>query len=333
MYMRTIFRPKSILLTGGAGFIGSHLSELLLKEGCIVYCIDNLDPYYPEQIKRRNLTYSLKHERFHFIQEDFTHMRGSWWAKALSRVQFDAIIHLGGKAGVRPSIHQSLDYYNTNLTGTQQLLECAREWSVPKFIFASSSSVYGNCRNMPWREEDRSGDPISPYASSKLAAEQLGRVYAHLFGLQFIALRLFTVYGPRQRPDLAIHKFYKCIEAGEPLTIFGDGESSRDYTFIEDILSGIVAALDYAGEKTVFNLGGSDPVRLLDLVHILEDTMGKKAKLIQAPQQDGDVERTCADIRRAAEHLQYAPKTSIESGIESFVRWKKNTKPQLEYQD
>lgn len=319
-------QTKTILLTGGAGFIGSHLAESLLKEGYIVYCIDNLDPFYPEEIKRRNLSLSLAEDRFHFIQEDFSSMQGSWWVKELSPIRFDAIIHLGGKAGVRPSITETTAYYQANLTGTQQLLDFARDMGIPKFIFASSSSVYGNNKNLPWKESDRSGDPISPYASSKLAAEEIGRVYHHLYGIQFISLRLFTVYGPRQRPDLAIHKFYDRIEQDKPIIIYGNGETSRDYTYVFDIVQGFRAALQYAGQESLFNLGGTVPVTIMDLVRMIEDAMGKKAQIIMGPDQDGDVHRTFADIEKAALHINYSPETRIEKGIEAFVQWKKKLK-------
>ena len=316
-------QPKKILLTGGAGFIGSHLAESLLKAGYIVYCIDNLDPFYSEEVKMRNLTFSLGNSRFHFIQEDFSNMHGSDWAKSLSSNRFDAIIHLGGKAGVRPSIAEAAAYYRANLTGTQQLLDFARDTGIPKFIFASSSSVYGDNQNLPWIESDRSGNPISPYAASKLAAEEIGLVYRHLYGIQFIALRLFTVYGPRQRPDLAIHKFYDRIEEGKSVMIYGNGESSRDYTYVFDIVRGIMAALQYTGTESLFNLGGTDPVKIIDLVRMIENAMGKQAHINMGPDQEGDVHRTFANIEKAAALLHYRPETSIEKGIEAFVQWKK----------
>ena len=313
---------KQILVTGGAGFIGSHLCERLLEQGHYVWCIDNLDPYYSPEIKRRNLAHALQQDRFHFIDADFTRTDGQWQA-ALRGQSFDAIMHLAARAGVRPSIQQADAYYRTNVLGTLALLEFARQEKIPRFVFASSSSVYGNNPQVPWREDDRSGNPISPYASSKLAAEELGRVYQHLYGLRFIALRLFTVFGPRQRPDLAIHKFYELIRDGKAIQLYGDGQTRRDYTFVSDIVDGFVAAMDYPGEESVFNLGDSSPVTLIELIRSLESAMQTPAQLQFGPMQEGDVDQTFADIQRAGQALGYAPKVSLNEGLAAFVEWKK----------
>ena len=271
--------PKTILLTGGAGFIGSHLAEQLLAVGHEVWCIDNLDPYYDPEIKRRNLTASMGHARFHFLEADLTEAPRAW-QHPLRDARFDAVIHLAARAGVRPSIRQADDYYRTNVLATLALLEYAKTTGIPKFLFASSSSVYGNNPQVPWTESDRGGNPISPYASSKLAAEELGRVYEHLHGIRFLALRLFTVYGPRQRPDLAIHKFYELIDTDRPITLYGNGQTRRDYTYVSDIVDGFIAALEYTGKERVFNLGDSSPVELTHLIRAIEHAMGKRGDVL-----------------------------------------------------
>jgi UDP-glucuronate 4-epimerase len=316
--------PRTILLTGGAGFIGSHLSEKLLEAGHELWCIDNLDPYYDPAIKRQNLAVAVRNERFHFIEADLTADPGTWQGP-LRDARFDAIIHLAARAGVRPSIRQAADYYRTNVLGTLSLLDYAITNGIPKFLFASSSSVYGNNPRVPWAEDDRSGNPISPYASSKLAAEELGRVYAHLYGIRFLAMRLFTVYGPRQRPDLAIHKFYELIDADKPITLYGNGQTRRDYTYVSDIVDGFIAAMEYAGEERVFNLGDSSPVELTALIRAIESAMGKQARILHGPAQEGDVDQTYANISKAAEHLHYQPRVGLEQGLAAFVQWKKES--------
>ncbi len=321
-------RPQTILLTGGAGFIGSHVTEKLLANGHRVYCIDNLDKFYDPGIKLKNVELCQKYSDFHFIKADFSKLPSTFWIDNFSNITFDAIIHLGAKAGVRPSIDRAKEYFDTNLNGTIALLDFARDAGVPKFIFASSSSIYGNNPNVPWKEEDRIGDPLSPYAASKLAAEQIGRVYSSLFHFQFISLRFFTVYGPRQRPDLAIHTFYELIDEGKPIVLFGDKRSTRDYTYISDIVTGVLSALDYHGSENIFNLGNSKPVELLKMIHVLEDKMHKKAEIIFEPKQAGDVQHTFADINKAYTHLRYWPIIGIEEGIEQFVQWKKENKTQ-----
>jgi UDP-glucuronate 4-epimerase len=313
-----------ILLTGGAGFIGSHVAETLLQNGYEVHCIDNFDPFYAPEIKWSNLSNSLKHRKFHFYQIDLSVAKPEIIMSHFLDLKFDAIIHLAGKAGVRPSIDHAEEYYATNLIGSLHLLEYARQTGISRFIYASSSSVYGNSPTVPWKENEFLPEPISPYAASKLAGEELGMVYARLYNIRFLSLRLFTVYGPRQRPDLAINKFYNLISAGQPIVLFGDGNSQRDYTFISDIVKGILAALYYEGSESIFNLGNNHPVELLHLVNLLEEFMQTSATIHWEGDQPGDVRLTYADIERARIHLNYQPAISIEEGIQAFVNWKKD---------
>ena len=315
---------KNILITGGAGFIGSHLVDALLSEDNYeLYCIDNFDPFYASSIKKQNLENASDNPAFHLFQLDLSITSSEELLKIFSSVSFDAIIHLAARAGVRPSIEQAKTYYDINVMGTLCLLEFARQAGISRFIFASSSSVYGNNPNTPWKETDLLHQPISPYGATKLAAEELGMVYAQLYGLQFIALRLFTVYGPRQRPDLAIHKFYNLINEQRPVILFGDGHTLRDYTYVSDIVSGILAALHYqSGESTVFNLGDNRQVSLLQLVQTLESCMQKKAIINWQEEQPGDVPQTFADISKAGNLLNYHPGIMLEEGLQQFVDWK-----------
>ncbi len=314
---------KNILVTGGAGFIGSHLVDALLHAGHTIYCIDNFDPFYPAAIKKQNLQNASGQPGFHLFQYDLSHISPEELLKIFSKVSFDAIIHLAARAGVRPSIEQAKTYYDINVMGTLNLLEFARQMNIPRFIFASSSSVYGNNPNTPWKETDLLHQPISPYGATKLAAEELGMVYAQLYNLQFLALRLFTVYGPRQRPDLAIHKFYNLIHEEKPITLFGDGHTLRDYTYVSDIVAGIMAALEYpTDESTIFNLGDNRQVSLLQLVQTLETCMSKKAIINWQDEQPGDVPQTFADISKAGALLNYHPRVMLEQGLKQFVDWK-----------
>src|SRR5690242_10018695 len=305
---------SNILLTGGAGFIGSHLAEALLSSGDNrIICIDNFDPFYPTAIKEQNLAGILQNPRFRLIRADIARHTAEELHKLCGPAPIDIIVHLAAKAGVRPSIAQPGDYYDTNVKGTLQLLELARQQGIPRFVFSSSSSVYGVNPRVPWREADTDLQPISPYASSKLAAEGLGKVYAHLYGIRFTALRLFTVYGPRQRPDLAIHKFYNLMKNRREITLFGDGSTSRDYTYVKDIVKGIMAAMQHTGEKfSVFNLGSQRPVTLLQMVQALERVMQAPAVIRYMEEQPGDVKQTYADITRAQEQLGYKPSVSLE---------------------
>jgi UDP-glucuronate 4-epimerase len=259
---------KRALITGGAGFIGSHVVDLLLGEGWEVTVVDNFDPFYDPQIKRQNIAPHLSYPNYRLVEVDIRDLEAL--RKHLSG-EYDVIVHLAAKAGVRPSVLDPVSYYEVNVRGTLNLLELAKEWGVRQFVFASSSSVYGANPNLPWRENDPLLLPVSPYGATKLAGETLGRVYSHLHGIRFIALRIFTAYGPRQRPDLAIHKFARLMLQGKPVPIYGDGSACRDYTYIDDLVLGIRAAMDYEGAPfEVFNLGSGRPITVLEVVRSLE---------------------------------------------------------------
>jgi len=310
---------KSALVTGGAGFIGSHLVESLLREDWQVTVVDNFDPFYDPMIKRRNIESYLTNQNFRQVEVDI--MDQEKLRKRLSG-DFNVIVHLAAKAGVRPSIQDPAEYYDVNVRGTQNLLELAKEWGVKRFVFASSSSVYGINPNVPWREDDPMLRPISPYGASKLAAEFLGHVYSHLYGIRFIALRIFTVYGPRQRPDLAIHKFARLMLERKPIPIYGDGSSLRDYTYIDDLVTGILAAMEYEGSPyEVINLGSGRPISLLEVVKALEEVLGVKAQLEFLAPQPGDAPKTWASLEKAKRLLGFTPSVSFREGLESFSRW------------
>lgn len=311
-----------ILLTGTAGFIGSHLSEKLLDDGHTVVGIDNFDAFYDRSIKEQNLSVSRTSKNFHFHEADICNP--ALW-DTLSGQSIDLIIHLAAKAGVRPSMADPLSYNQANITGTNYVLEYARKNGVKRVIFASSSSVYGVNKNLPWRVEEKDLLPISIYAYSKQSAEKLCELYQMNFGLHITALRFFTVFGPRQRPDLAIHKFVKAIDRGEQVTLFGNGETFRDYTYIDDIVSGIMGAIAYnSNEFEVFNLGNTHAVSLMQLITTIEDVMGKKANLLFGPEQVGDVPYTWSNIEKSQKLLGYNPQTSIKEGIAHFVNWYNN---------
>lgn len=315
-----------ILVTGGAGFIGSHVVDALLASGQYeVYCVDNFDPFYDPAIKLSNLEKAGKHPHYHFIELDLRITAPGILLNLFQSVTFDAIIHLAARAGVRPSIANPAMYYDVNVKGTLHLLEFARMAGISQFLFASSSSIYGNNPNVPWRETDLLYQPISPYAATKLAAEEMGKVYAQLYNIHFIALRLFTVYGPRQRPDLAIHQFYNLIKTQQPINLFGDGSTKRDYTFVDDIVSGIIGALNYQGKgDSVFNLGNSKQILLIRMIQLLEDCLQTKAIINWQDDQPGDVSQTYANISKATALLNYHPKVDFEDGIRQFAEWKKN---------
>lgn len=307
------------LVTGGAGFIGSHLVDRLLLEGWEVTVVDNFDPFYDEQAKRRNIQEHLKSDRYHFYPIDIRNYQG---LKTSLNEKYDVIVHLAAKAGVRPSIQDPLSYQEVNVAGTQNLLEFAKEQNCKQFVFASSSSVYGINPNVPWREEEQGLKPISPYASTKVSGELLGHVYSHLYGIRFIGLRFFTVYGPRQRPDLAINKFAHLMLDGKPIPFFGDGTTRRDYTYVADVVSGIVAAMRYQDSMyEVINLGNNHTVSLSEMVNTLEETFGLQAKLEYLPPQPGDVPQTWADLTKAKSLLGYEPKTDFRTGIGMFKEW------------
>lgn len=306
------------VVTGAAGFIGSHLCERLLATGVRVTGIDSFDSFYDPGVKRRNLSICLANSRFTLIEAD---IRQPEAMAGVLRDGADAIIHLAARAGVRPSIEDPLLYQDVNIHGTCVLLEAARRYKIPKFVFASSSSVYGNSSKVPFSESDNVDFPISPYAATKKAGELLAYTYHHLFGLSVTCLRFFTVYGPRQRPDLAIHKFARLIEQGQPIPVFGDGSMMRDHTYVADIVDGIVAAVERCTGYRIYNLGHSTPISLRDLIVAIETALGKPAHLQRLPLQPGDVERTYADIRLAQAELGFAPRTDLQAGLATFVEW------------
>ena len=308
-----------VLVTGGAGFIGSHLCEALLAAEHEVTAFDCLDDFYDPAIKRANLTVCAKSAHFQLIEADVRDAPAL--DAALAKKATDAIIHLAARTGVRPSIEKPLLYQDVNVHGTAVLLEAARKHSIKKLVFAGSSSVYGNNRTIPFRETDPVDHPISPYAATKKAGELLCHTYHHLFGINVTCLRLFTAYGPRQRPDLAIHRFTKLIEIGKPIPLFGDGTTSRDFTHVLDIVDGILRALKRCGGYHIYNLGNSRPISLNDLVAAIEQALGRTAILDRLPMQPGDASRTCADLTLAARELGYQPKWTLERGLAQFVTW------------
>jgi UDP-glucuronate 4-epimerase len=316
-----------ILITGVAGFIGSHLAENLLSIGHTVVGIDNFDPFYPKKFKVRNLDQLTTSPQFSFFEEDIRSR--SSLNNSFERTKIDAVIHLAAKAGVRPSIENMTEYYEVNINGTVNLLECMRQNGVSKLIFASSSSVYGNNKKVPFSETDAVDYPISPYASTKKSGELLCHVFSHLYHFDITCLRFFTVFGPRQRPDLAIHKFTRLIDIDKPLPFFGDGSTGRDYTYIDDIVQGIICALDKLEGFHIYNLGESRVVTLVELIKTIETVLNKQAILDKQPLQPGDVEKTFADITRARNDIGYAPKYSLEAGIQEFVTWYKENKAVL----
>ncbi len=321
--------PQRILLTGGAGFIGSHVAEALLRRGAALTIVDSLDTFYDPAWKRANLDEVRHTGSFDFIHADICDAAAI--RAAFTQGKPDAIIHLAARAGVRPSIEQPRLYQQVNVAGTLNLLDLAREFRVPRFLFGSSSSVYGATSRAPFSEDQLELRPISPYAASKLAGELMAYTYAHLYGFAVVSLRFFTVYGPRQRPDLAIRKFTSLIEAGKPIPVFGDGSTGRDYTFVDDIVSGVLAALDYAPPAgvpyDVFNLGNSHPVTLNEMIAALERATGRTAIREQKPLQPGDVPLTWADLSKSARLLRYQPATQLDEGLRRFVAWHRSLPP------
>ncbi len=306
------------LVTGAAGFIGSHLTERLLKDGWTVVGVDSFDTFYDPAIKRRNIAGCLSHPAFRLVEAD---IRDKTAMEQAVEPDTGAIVHLAARAGVRPSIAEPALYTDVNINGTVALLEAARERGVPKFVFASSSSVYGNNKKVPFSESDNVDFPISPYAATKKAGELICHTYHHLHGLAINCLRFFTVYGPRQRPDLAIHKFARLIEDGKPIPVYGDGSMMRDFTYIDDIVNGIIAAMDRCTGYEVYNLGESQPIALSDLITEIERALGKNAIRQRLPLQPGDVDRTYADVAKAQTQLGYRPSTDIRTGLARFVAW------------
>ena len=312
----------NILLTGCAGFIGSHTLEKLLESNHKVIGVDNFDPFYSREVKNKNLS-NINSEKFELIEADLADEETYKKIDFMNdRDSFDAIIHLAAKAGVRPSIEDPLGYQRSNVLATQNLLEYAKKHSIKQFVFASSSSVYGINPNVPWKESDLVLQPISPYASTKVSCELMGHVYSQLYDIRFLGLRFFTVYGPRQRPDLAINKFVRLIKEGNAIPVFGDGSTRRDYTYIDDIVEGIFGALSYSKSMfEIFNLGNDQTVTLAEMIKTIESKMSKKAVLNKQPNQPGDVPQTWADIAKARSLLGYNPRTSFSEGIEKYIAY------------
>ena len=318
---------RNILVTGGAGFIGSHLVDRLLSEGqWRVSVVDDLNDFYDPAIKLANASTHENNSNYQLFKADIRDQ--SALQKIFAAHNFDCIVHLAARAGVRPSLDQPLLYAETNINGTMNLLEQARERGIKQFVFGSSSSVYGVNAKVPFAEDDPIRQPISPYAATKAAGELICHTYTHLYGIRSVCLRFFTVYGPRQRPDLAIHKFARLISGDKRIPVFGDGTTRRDYTFIDDIIAGVRSAIDY--DKTdyeVINLGESRTVELRELISLLEKELGKTAQIDRQPLQPGDVPQTFAEITKARRLLGYDPQTQIEEGISTFVRWFREMNP------
>jgi len=311
---------RNLLVTGGAGFIGSHLVDRLLSEVERITVVDDFNDFYEPNIKRENIREHLKDPRYNLVEADIRDRTAL--EKTFNENRFDCIVHLAARAGVRPSLKEPQLYTETNINGTLNLLELARQHNTTQFVFGSSSSVYGINAKVPFSEDDPIRQPISPYAATKGAGELLCHTYSHLYGLRCVCLRFFTVYGPRQRPDLAIHKFAKLISSGNPIPVFGDGTTRRDYTYVDDIIDGVMAAISY--DKTnyeVFNLGESRTVELNELISLLEKELDTHAVIDRQPPQPGDVPQTFADISKARALLGYDPKTQIEEGLRRFVEW------------
>ena len=308
------------MVTGGAGFIGSHLCEALLKGGHRVVCVDNMDNYYSPHRKEANIRDLQRMEGFRFLRGDIRDR--SFLSSVFNETDIGPIVHLAARAGVRASIADPILYTDVNVNGTMNLLEMARLHGVERFVFASSSSVYGRVEeNRPFHEEMDADHPASPYGATKRAGELICFAHHQIYGLSIAALRLFTVYGPRQRPEMAIHKFTRLIDEGREIPIYGDGSSLRDYTFVDDIVEGIVGALSDERGFEIYNLGNSKPVKLLDMVKTIEKYLDKPARIRWLPDQPGDVPKTFADNRKAREHFGFHPEVEIEEGIKRFVEW------------
>jgi len=314
---------KTILVTGGAGFIGSGLAEKLVSNKNKVICLDNFDPFYPEKDKYSNLDQLIPSELFTLIKGDIRDR--AVLTQIFKTHKIDSVVHLAAKAGVRPSIENPSEYYDVNVNGTIHLLEVMKEHHVQKMVYASSSSVYGNNKKIPYSESDNVDFPISPYAASKKAGELITHTFHHLYNFNIINLRFFTVYGPKQRPDLAIHKFFKSYISNKPITIYGDSSTSRDYTFIDDIIDGIISSMDLLDSKQgvyeIINLGNHSPVKLSELISSIENVTGKKFQIDRLPMQAGDVDLTYADIEKAKRILGYQPKTKLSDGLKKFHDW------------
>ena len=320
---------QTILITGGAGFIGSHLCETLLRQENNVICLDNFNDYYNPEIKRQNIKNLASEKKFTLVEDDILNL--DFLQDYFKNNKIDVVVHLAARAGVRPSIKHPLLYQKVNVQGTNNLLEVAKEFGVKKFIFASSSSVYGENEKVPFSEDDFVDNPISPYASTKKAGELICYTYYHLYKLPITCLRFFTVYGPRQRPDMAIHKFTKSILWGEKITMFGDGTSKRDYTYITDIIDGICKSIEHCKAYHIYNLGESKTIALKNLIELISNNLGKRPNIEVLPNQPGDVPITYADVSKAKQEIGYNPKVNIEQGIEKFVQWFTETEGLLKY--
>lgn len=310
-----------VLVTGGAGFIGSHLCDALLARGDEVICIDSFNDYYDSKIKENNIKHNVNNKNFKLFKIDILDSAGM--ESVFESEKPDKVVHLAARAGVRPSLNNPLFYEKVNIRGTLNLLELAKEFNVKNFIFGSSSSVYGNRKASPFSEGDNVDFPVSPYAATKKAGELLCYTYHHLYGINVSCLRFFTVYGPRGRPDMAPLKFTKLIDSGEEVEIYGDGTSQRDYTYVGDIVEGILSALDANSGYEIFNLGSSDPVELNYFISLIEKALGKEARRKYVEKQQGDVGVTFADISKAKKLLSYDPKIGVEEGVRKLVEWYK----------
>lgn len=308
-----------ILLTGGAGFIGSHTARALLARGDSVIIVDNFNTYYTPAIKHRNADELIAHKNCILCEGDIRDI--DFLRTVFNENKIDVVCHLAARAGVRSSIQDPFLYEQVNVLGTTHLLQLSIEHDISNFVYASSSSVYGNMPDAPFREDMQLDKPVSPYAATKKACELMAYTYHHLYGLPCTGLRFFTVYGPAGRPDMAPFIFTRAIIKGEPITRFGDGSTQRDYTYIDDIVSGVIASIDTPHPYEIFNLGNGRPIYLRDFIRLIEETVGITAQIEEAPMQPGDVVMTCADISKAAEKLHYSPSTPLEKGIPVFVDW------------
>ena len=316
----------NILVTGGAGFIGSTLADKLLKiESNNVIVIDNFNDYYSPKLKEKNIKHNLDNKKYKLYRGDICNK--SLLSRIFNESKIDIVVHIAASAGVRPSIDKPLDYIKNNIEGTVNILEVMKKNNVKKIVFASSSSIYGNCKEEIFSEDLKVTEPISPYAASKSACEQFLYTYSKLYNIQVIALRFFTVFGPRQRPDLAIRKFIDLIKENKPIPVYGDGTTIRDYTYVDDIVDGIIGAIKYNDTQyEIINLGGGAPVSLNQMIETIEKALNKKAKIERLPMQPGDVNKTVASITKAKKLLNYNPKTSFKEGIIKFIEWEKNVK-------
>lgn len=310
----------NILITGGAGFIGSTLADKLLEKNNKIVVIDNFNDYYSPKLKEKNIKHNLDNKNYKLYRGDICDK--NLLSKIFEENKIDIVVHIAASAGVRPSIENPLSYVKNNIEGTVNILEVMKRKNVKKIVFASSSSIYGNCKEEIFSEDLKVSEPISPYAASKSACEQFLYTYSKLFDIQVVALRFFTVFGPRQRPDLAIRKFIDLIKEDRPIPVYGDGTTIRDYTYVDDIVDGIISAINYNDTPyEIINLGGGAPVSLNEMISTIEKVLNKKAKIEHLPMQLGDVNKTAADITKAKKLLNYNPKTSFEEGIIKFIEW------------